>query len=180
MHNVPMVRDCMHKTVVALRPETDITEAIEVLLDKECAGAPVVDGNQQLVGILTEKDCLRVLSNYAVYSIHGGTVGDYMSEPRVHVHPDMDLFGAANRFLATNFATLPVLDRGRLVGCLSRSDMLRGILKLERDTYKDESAQRHHQKVIMNPKDKQSMQSLVANEAPDRLAGVLRHRHDGT
>jgi predicted transcriptional regulator len=180
MHHVPMVKDCMHQTVVALRPETDITEAIEILLDKDCPGAPVIDENKQLVGILTEKDCLRVLSNYAVYSIKGGTVGDYMSEPRAHVHPDMDLFGAANRFLATNFATLPVLQDGELVGCLSRNDMLRGILKLERDTYKDQNAQRRHQKVIMDPKDKKSMQDLVASEAPDRLAGVLRHRHDRT
>ena len=178
MLHVPTVKECMHAPQQVLSPDTPIMDAIEALLKKGCPGAPVIDANRRVVGILTEKDCLRVLSNYAVYSLHNGTVGDYMSEMRVHLHPDMDIFGAANRFLATNFASLPVIDEGRLAGCVSRSDMLRGILKLEQVAYEDDNAFRRHQQMLNHPTDKKSIQNLIASETTEEAAYVLRHRHD--
>jgi len=69
---------------------------------------PVVDDFGVVVGVLTEKDCLRTVSQWAYEGVSGGTVGDHMSDLEVRVHPDMDLLNAARAFLECNFSCLPV------------------------------------------------------------------------
>ena len=76
MDKVPTARDCMVATSqFTLTPDTDVYKAIKVLVAKHASGAPVVDENGMLLGILTEKDCLRVLSRSA-YDERGGGTGN--------------------------------------------------------------------------------------------------------
>ncbi len=56
-----------------------------------------------VVGMLTEKDCLRIVSQWAYEGVSGGTVGDHMSDLEVRITPDMDLLNAARAFLGVQF-----------------------------------------------------------------------------
>ena len=132
MAGAPTARDASTKYFVTLSPETDLLEAIALLVKRNVSGAPVADEQGQLVGVLTEKDCLRLLANWAWGELYGGEVRDYMSRVRSEIRVDMDVFEAAERFLETNFPVLPLLDaEDKLVGRITRQDLLEKILKLE-------------------------------------------------
>ena len=124
---LPLVRDYMDKVVPTLSPETDILEAVDFLLAKHVTGAPVLDGAGNVIGILTEKDCLRLLSTGADSDKPRGTVREYMTTQVVSVPSHMNVYFLAGMFLTASYRRLPVIDNGKLVGAITRFDVLRVI-----------------------------------------------------
>jgi predicted transcriptional regulator len=158
------------------RPETDIVEAIDSLVQRRAAGAPVVDDQDHLVGVLTEKDSLRVLANAAYGEMVGGNVGEHMSRVGATVTEDMDLFAVAHVFLQTNFPVLPVTDhRQRLLGRISRQDMLRQIHVFMRRLHREG---RRLTGLLDSQKTSsiEAMQRAAASHSPDQLAQLMRDR----
>lgn len=177
MIRVPTARDLVKEWYVVLRPDMDVYEAIDLLEAKRASGAPVVDKDGMLLGILTEKDCIRVLTRAAYGELAGGTVADYMSEVKNVITPEMDLFSAAREFLATNFAVLPVVENGKPVGRLSRQDMLRGIQRLEREIEKAKAQELEQVRKLQQPSMAiDDLQRLAASQSPQGLADIMRHR----
>jgi len=133
--SLPTARDWMFPSPFTLTPDVDLFDAMDRLVEAKVPAAPVIDENDCLLGMLTEKDCLRVLSKmtYDVDHLEGGTVADYQSPIRVVVEPEMDLFRVAEKFLATNFPILPVVDDCRLLGLISRQGALQGIRAFRRE-----------------------------------------------
>ncbi|MDH3236077.1 MAG: CBS domain-containing protein [Alphaproteobacteria bacterium] len=123
----PIVADYMATDLVTLPPEMEINRATAILLEKGYSGAPVVDGAMKLVGVLSKKDCLRAALNASYYQEWGGSVADYMSADVETLDADLDLVQAAERFLESNYRRFPVMRGGRLVGQISRADLLRAI-----------------------------------------------------
>lgn len=126
MSHVPLIRDVMDTQMVLLREEMGIYEAIHMLLRNKDTGACVVDAEQKLVGILSEKDCLRLFANAAYNQLPGGDVKHYMSTKLTTIGPDDDIFTAAGVFLQNSYHRLPVLEHGKLIGLISRRDVLEG------------------------------------------------------
>jgi CBS domain-containing protein len=89
-----------------------------------------VDEDGHIVGMLSEKDCLKVavLANYE--GVSPGLVRDYMSPSVVSVTPDTSLLEVASRFVDAPFKRFAVVVDGKLVGQISRSDVLRAIDEL--------------------------------------------------
>ena len=127
MKNLPLVRDIMATDLITLTPETEINRAMTILLDARISGAPVVDTNGDLLGVLSKKDCLKAALNASFFQEWGGAVLDYMSAEVEVLDPDMDLVKAAETFLGSQYRRFPVVKDGRLVGQVSRSDILRGL-----------------------------------------------------
>jgi CBS domain-containing protein len=127
MPKLPTIRDHMDRHVATLRPETDILDAVGFLLEKRVTGAPVVDKTGRLVGILTEKDCLRLVAAGVGGDVPRGSVGEFMTPNPESVPPDMDVYYAAGLFLTRNFRRFPVVEDGKLVGTITRFDILRAI-----------------------------------------------------
>lgn len=127
---IPVVRDFMTTKLVTLKPSMGIYEAIDILLKNKISGASVVDDDKNLVGVLSEKDCLRIFAHGAYNQLPGGRVADYMSKIMKTVGPDEGLFNVAEIFLANPFRRLPVLENGKLVGQISRRDVLMGSRKI--------------------------------------------------
>lgn len=127
MAKTPIVRHTMGRSTRAFRTEEPMKEAMHDLARSPFPAMPVVDEFGRVVGVLTEKDCLRTVSQWAYEGVSGGTVGAHMSDLEVQVTPDMDLLKAARAFLECNFSCLPVTDDGHLVGFIHRHDVLKGI-----------------------------------------------------
>ena len=108
-------------------PDDDIVYAMRTLLEKNFSGAPVVDCDGRLVGVLSKKDCLKIVYNTAYHQDWGGQVSNYMSREVEHLEADSGILEAAEKFLASRFRRFPVLRDGNLVGQISRSDVLRAI-----------------------------------------------------
>jgi CBS domain-containing protein len=121
------VADIMTTRLVSFTPETDIHHAIHVLLDQRLSGAPVVDATGALVGMLSKKDCLKIVFSSSYHGDRGGPVREYMSAPVHTLDADLDLVSAAQHFLDSHFRRFPVLSHGKLVGQVSRADLLKAL-----------------------------------------------------
>ena len=119
-----LVQDYMTRRITTLSPGTEIMQAVNTLLEKDISGAPVVDDSGELVGILTQKDCMKVVLNAAYHSEFCGIVADYMTTGPLALSPDLDIVGAAQEFLEKKYHSYPVVDDGILVGQISRRDIL--------------------------------------------------------
>lgn len=125
-------RDYMTRSVVTLTPEMNLLDAVEVLLDRRISGAPVVDSTGNLVGILSEQDCLRAALGATYYGDLGGLVSDHMQRMVATVGDDTPIFDVARRFIDGYFRRYPVVRGHRLVGQISRRDVLRALHDLSR------------------------------------------------
>lgn len=123
------VRDCMATELVTLVPETEILRAAHTLLEHDIASAPVVDNSGKLVGILTERDCIQVVLHAGYHSEYGGLVSDYMSKDVATIDAGASVVDAAKLFFGERFHRYPVLENDRLVGQLSRRDVIRALAR---------------------------------------------------
>jgi len=125
-----LVRDYMAGHLVTFKPDMDVMDAIHELVKQLIAGAPVVDDKGDLVGMLSELDCLKVALNAGYYGDWGGPVADYMTTSVESVDADMNIVDLAQKFLESGFRRFPVLRNNRLVGQISRRDALRALSEL--------------------------------------------------
>ena len=127
MKHPKSVRDIMTKKLVTFREETNIMVAIETLLKYKISGAPVVDKEGTVVGILSEIDTMSTLTRSLYHKEWGGYVRDFMSTEVTSVSPEIGIVDLAEFFRKNHFRRLPVIDHGKLVGQVSRRDVLRAI-----------------------------------------------------
>ena len=131
------VRDFMTSHLVTLNPDAPIFQAIMALIKHKVSGAPVVDEQKKLLGILSEKDCLAVFANEAFFSESaGGIVSDYMTKDVMTLDPDDEIFKAADLLLRHSFRRLPVVEDGVVVGQISRRDVLLASLQIVEESPK--------------------------------------------
>ena len=131
MKSLPKVGEFMDAVVPALSPETQIMKAVDFLLRHQVTGAPVVDSDGRLLGIITETDLLKLVTE----GIQGqppteATVAEYMTHDVVTVPPTVDIYYVAGIFLNNKFRRLPVVKDGKIVGAITRYDLLRVIRTL--------------------------------------------------
>ena len=128
---MPRAKDFMDKSFITLTPDMDVYQAIDIMLKGGITGAAVVDKKDHLVGVLSEKDCLRTLVHDAYSLLPSGKVADFMTEKPVTIYADLDIFTVADKFLHATFRRLLVVDEdNRLIGQITRRDILRAIQKM--------------------------------------------------
>lgn len=141
----------MTTEVITIGPEADITEAAKILLDKGVNGLPVVDDAGHLVGILCQSDLVRMQKNLPIPSlftlldgfvplsssalleaevkrIAASKVSDAMSTKVVTIAPDMTIDEIAALMVDKKFHTLPVTDKGRLLGIVGKKDVIKTLI----------------------------------------------------
>jgi predicted transcriptional regulator len=124
---LPRVSEYMDTDVKKLLPEQEILEAVSFLLANRVTGAPVVDDNDAVIGIISEKDCLRLLAAGDNAELPQGKVKDFMSRQVTTVPSSMNIYFVAGMFLNDVVRRFPVVDNGKLVGVITRFDILRAI-----------------------------------------------------
>lgn len=124
------VKDYMAGNVVTFAPDTNILDAVRVLVERRLSGAPVIDKRGNIVGMLSEKDCMEVMLRAAYFEESGGKVADYMSPGARTVNMEDSLVDVAKMFIKDAFRRYPVVRDNVLVGQISRGDVLRALEKL--------------------------------------------------
>lgn len=119
----------MAKDLVTFSPETNVLSAIRTLLKHKISGAPVVDDNNQVVGMISEKDCLQTFLGSSYYNEMGELVSEIMTSPVITVDANASIVEVAEKFLKNNYRRFPVLEQGELIGQISRRDILKAIKK---------------------------------------------------
>ena len=120
------VKEYMSSRLVTLKPNTNVVEAMDILLKNRISGAPVIDDQGVMVGILSEVDLMQVIVQDSYYDESMGIVADYMRGEVETVSPEVDIYTLAEMFIKNHRRRYPVVDSfGRLVGQISRRDVLR-------------------------------------------------------
>ena len=120
------VRDVMDTETHAIQASEPVIEAVRLLVRAGVTGAPVVDETGSVVGMITECECLQLLTGLKGGDVPEGTVGDHMEKPRI-VEPEMDVHYVAGLFRTGNFRRFAVVGGGRLLGVVTRKDILRAL-----------------------------------------------------
>jgi len=130
---IPSVADYMTKDLITFKKDTDINVVIKSLLQNRISGAPVLNDNGQVVGLIDDKDCLNVLFGNAYNRLPTttDTVSSYMSSVMKSISIDQDIMDVASVFISSPYKRLLVMDDdNKLVGQISRRDILRAIKEL--------------------------------------------------
>jgi CBS domain-containing protein len=120
-----LVRDAMSTTIYAVTPEDPAAAALQHLVVWGITGLPVVDTHGGVRGVITELDLLRALRHGA--DLHTTPVSQVMQWRPIFVEPETDLYTAAAVMEEWQVQRLPVCERGRIVGIISRGDVLRAL-----------------------------------------------------
>ena len=125
------VRDYMTQSLITFRPEQDVIEASLMLAEKRISGAPVVDDTGNLAGALSDTDCIRAMLKFGFDPDWRGLVSEFMSPEVATVDIDDSILDVAQRFVEIRYRRYPVLEDNRVVGVVSRADVLRALERIE-------------------------------------------------
>lgn len=132
-NQTPSVEAYMTRDLITFKRDTEINVVIKSLLDNRISGAPVLNDNGQVVGLIDDKDCLKILFGNAYNRLPttSDTVSSYMSNVMKTISVNQSILDAASVFVSTPYKRLMVMDKNnKLVGQISRRDVLRAIKEL--------------------------------------------------
>src|SRR5215212_6987227 len=111
----------MNKKVVAVGPEWTVEETVEFLTQHHIGGSPVVDDEGKLVGMISELALIDVVFDHSLKHV---PIFKYMNTELQIISPDAPLSRAAQLFALYSFRRLPIVENGKLVGIISRRDLM--------------------------------------------------------
>jgi len=121
------VKDIMTENVISVTKDTPIFQAIEILADNDITGIPVIKDDMTVIGILSEKDVLSVL--YAPRENEDKVVNDFMTQPAICFEKDESVTDICDCLRESFFRRVLVTEHGKLVGIVSRKDIIKCILQ---------------------------------------------------
>jgi CBS domain-containing protein len=126
-----MAREIMQSRVDTVPIDMSVLDAVRLLLQRGHSGAPVVDAEGRLRGVLSEHDCVRVLAEAVAEGWPEGRVGDRMSSEVECVPPSEDVLSLASRFSRGRHRRLVVVEDEQPIGLITRRDLLAALVDLE-------------------------------------------------
>lgn len=134
-----LVADYMTTKLITFKPEQSIYEVIEALIKNRISGGPVVNDKNELVGVISEGDCIKHISESKYYNMpmdSGHTVANNMVTNVETMEKDMNIFDAAKKFITSKRRRFPILDNGKLVGQISQKDILKAAINMKGNQWK--------------------------------------------
>lgn len=132
------VKDYMTTNLITFKPEQPVEEVIQALIKNKISGGPVVNGSNELIGVISEGDCLKQISEsrYHNMPMEKDNVETRMATNVETIDGNMNVFDAANKFLESKRRRFPIVENGKLVGQISQKDILKAALELKGQTWK--------------------------------------------
>ena len=132
IHPATVARDIMKTNLVTLSPNCDVFAAVDVLLKNKISGAPVVDSAGEFLGTFSERSCMEVIVNAIYDGMPDACLMPFVDVEAPTIAPDTDLLTICQTFLDQGTRRLPVLEGKRLVGQISRRDVMRFTAEMQR------------------------------------------------
>jgi CBS domain-containing protein len=132
------VSDYMTRKLITFKSDQRIESAIDTLIKYRISGAPVVNAKNELIGIISEGDCIKYISESRYYNmpLENNTVEKHMVKNVYTIDGNMNIFDAANKFLESKHRRFPIVENDKLVGQISQKDILKAALKLKGHNWK--------------------------------------------
>lgn len=131
------VEDYMAKKLITFKPDQPMHDVVDALMKHKISGGPVVNEQGDLIGVISEGDCLKevVKGKYDNMPIFTGLVEEHMAKEVVTVSPDLNIFEAAKMFLEKRLRRFPVVQDGKLIGQISQKDVMKAVLNTKSSTW---------------------------------------------
>jgi FOG: CBS domain len=118
----------MSSNPVTFTPDTDIFDAIHVILEHRLSGATVLNENKEVVGVISELDCLKAIINVGYYRQGGGRVADFMCTESIQFMPEhTNIIDAAQMLITNGHRRMPVERNGQFIGQISARSLLQAL-----------------------------------------------------
>lgn len=132
------VEDYMTKRMFTFKEGESVLDVMESLLRNRISGGPVINEKNEVIGMISEGDCIKQISESRYYNqpMNNMNVEKYMTKNVETVSPEMSLFDLANKFLSLKIRRFPVCENGKLVGLISQKDVLGAVLNLNGHNWK--------------------------------------------
>jgi CBS domain-containing protein len=126
------VRDYMSTKLITFKSGERIESVIDGLIKNRISGAPVVNEKNELIGVISEGDCIKHISESRYYNMpmENNTVEKHMVKNVETIDANMNIFDAANKFLESKRRRFPIVENGKLVGQISQKDILKAALAM--------------------------------------------------
>lgn len=137
--NIPLkVSDYMTRDLITFTPNQTIESVMQSLIKHRISGGPVVNDKNELVGIISEGDCIKQISESRYYNMpmQDKTIEKHMAQNVETIDGNMNIFDAANKFLNAKRRRFPIVENGKLVGQISQKDVLKAAMKLKGQNWK--------------------------------------------
>ena len=134
-----LVSDYMTKKLVTFKPDDSLDDVIHLLIAHKISGGPVVNDKNELIGIISETDCIKHISESKYYNMpsdSGNNVAKKMNNNIDTIDKDMNIFDAATKFINSKRRRFPVVENGKLIGQISQKDVLKAALSFRGNTWK--------------------------------------------
>lgn len=119
--------------LITFSPDLKVVEAMQTLVSKDISGAPVVDENNHLIGMISEGDCMKKIANSRYYNIplNDQAVKEYMETIVETIDGNKNIFDVAHMFCTSRRNRFPVMDGDIVIGQISRKDVLKAALEMK-------------------------------------------------
>ena len=137
--DIPLrVRDYMSTKLITFKSSERIENVIDGLIKHRISGAPVVNDKNELIGVISEGDCIKHISDSRYYNmpLENSTVEKLMVKNVETIDGNMNIFDAANKFLESKRRRFPIIENGKLVGQISQKDILKAALAMKGHSWK--------------------------------------------
>jgi CBS domain-containing protein len=124
------VTDYMSKNVITVTPDMEVIQAIKIMLDNKITSVPVLDERGELIGLFSEKDGVKGVVEFSYNQSMDGKVRENMTKETPIIDFEKSVIDAAIQFQEMNTRSLPVFQEGRMVGIISRADVMRALINL--------------------------------------------------
>ena len=133
-----LVSDIMRRDLVLFTKNQSIDEVMKKFIKYRISGGPVVDNTGKLIGVILEADCMKEISDSRYFNlpILDKTVAHFMTSKVDTIDASKTIFEAASMFFKTTRRRFPVLDKNRLVGQISRKDIVIATLNMKSQTWR--------------------------------------------
>ncbi len=131
------VSDYMTRNLITFRQDQSVLEVMDILIKHKISGGPVVNDDNELVGIISEGDCIKQISESRYYNqpVENINVSAHMIKNVETIDGDLNIFDAAEKFLSSRRRRFPIVEDGKLVGQISQKDILKAALELKGHTW---------------------------------------------
>jgi CBS domain-containing protein len=132
------VADVMTSQLVIFKPEQSIHEVMRAFIKHRISGGPVVDESRKLVGVISEADCMKEISDSRYFNlpILDKSVAHFMTKEVDTIDANTSVFDAASLFSKSSRRRYPVMENNRLVGQVSRKDIVIAALEMKSQTWR--------------------------------------------
>ncbi|WP_026958491.1 MULTISPECIES: CBS domain-containing protein [Aliagarivorans] len=126
--------DYMTLNPVTVTPKTSLFEAIDLMITAKVSGATVLNERKEVVGVISEIDCLQAILKGTYHGHLGGNVGQFMTEEVDTLGTDVDILAVAEKLLKDKRRRIPVVENGKFVGQYSARSILKAVTQFNSES----------------------------------------------